>query len=383
MSFAILRIGKLKTATAISGSSGHVSRTQRTPNADATRSMLNVDLVGAGTTPEANIQARVSKIIEGRTEAGGPKLRIDAVPAVEHLLTASPEFFDALDSDGIRAWADHSVQFLKDRYGVKNVVHATLHLDEHTPHIHAYHVPQSLDSKNRPTLSAKRWYGGKAALSKLQTDYAKHVAKLNPELQRGLRRSTATHKTVSQWYSDIAEDIPQKKPQAPQMTVPTPPAMMAQGKRQVWAEQTTKDLLKKANEMLLKLSQSLTTARKQAKQYQLMHQTERARTGAYNAAGIDPDELRVMLDDYESMKKRVGSISERLTEHERLQLQAEKLASSLALSDRRLKAICEAAGIDPQYAETHASVIKSLVDDGIEARDSSLDFGATAFKDCL
>jgi regulator of replication initiation timing len=379
MSFAILRIAKLTTTAAIGGSSGHVARTQNTPNADPKKTPSNVDLVGAGATPEANIQARLAQIVKAREAAGGPKLRSDAVPAVEILLTASPEFFEKLDSAGIKAWADHSVKFMKDKYGVKNVVHATLHLDEHTPHIHAYHVPQSVDSKNRPTLSAKRYYGGKIALSKLQTGYAKHVAKLNPELQRGLRRSTATHKTVKQWYTDVNETRQQETLQAPKMAVPVPPAMMAQAKRDLWAEQATKEMLKKVNEALLELTKRLNKAYKQTQHYQSLYEDEKARTGAYRAAGIEPDQLREALGNYKSMKKQVSSMSAQLTDNKALQVEANGLRSSLELSDRRLKAICEAVGIDPKYAETNADVIKSLVNDGIEARDSGLDFGVRNF----
>ncbi len=58
-------------------------------------------------------------------------------------------------------------QWLDDQYGDR-IVRAELHLDEATPHIHAYLVP--LDERGK--LNCRGLFGGRAKLSKFQDSYA-------------------------------------------------------------------------------------------------------------------------------------------------------------------------------------------------------------------
>ncbi len=194
--YAVLRIAKLKTMGEIGALGKHNERTRETPNADDTRRQENVRLAGSGDWM-ADAQARLDD---------APKIRANAVLAIEHVMTASRNFYQAGDvgeqAARLTEWTERSMAWLRERYGDANVVAAVLHRDEITPHIQALVVPLH-DEKG---LNAKYWTAGRAALSAMQDSYARAMAPLG--LERGVRGSVAEHQTVKEWYSKIQEPTP-------------------------------------------------------------------------------------------------------------------------------------------------------------------------------
>jgi hypothetical protein len=74
-----------------------------------------------------------------------------------------------------------------------------LHLDEATPHIHAYLVP--LDEKGK--LNCRALFGSREKLSKFQDSYALAMAPLG--LERGIKGSRATHTEVKEYYAAVKQ----------------------------------------------------------------------------------------------------------------------------------------------------------------------------------
>jgi len=188
MGFAILRTEKLKTLGNIGGSGSHVSRNRRTPNADPSRTDLNVQLVGSG-----DLVADVKKSLPA-------KYRKNAVLAVENLLTASPEFFDNMSDDDVAKWADENVKWARDFWGDDNVVSATLHLDESTPHIHLFAVPK-IDGK----LNCREFLGGRQKLQMMQDSYANAMQNAGFDLARGVRGSKRAHVSMKKLSGEARE----------------------------------------------------------------------------------------------------------------------------------------------------------------------------------
>ena len=84
--------------------------------------------------------------------------------ADELMFTASPKFFDGMTREQIKEWADTCMEFVYEDLGYKKeqVLHATVHLDEKTPHIHCVVVPlvKKLDHRTnteRWTISKKQY----------------------------------------------------------------------------------------------------------------------------------------------------------------------------------------------------------------------------------
>jgi hypothetical protein len=185
--FAILRTAKLKSFGNVGGSLAHTYRTRETENADPSRSDENEH---SHRKPEDVMQALRDRLPEKR--------RKDAVIGLEYFVGASPEWFEGKTRDQQNAYLLGALDWLQKRHGKENVVGWSIHRDETSPHLVAYVVPMT----DKGTLNAKQWTGGAAALSKMQTDFARDVGARNG-LQRGIEGSKAHHQTIKSFYAQI------------------------------------------------------------------------------------------------------------------------------------------------------------------------------------
>ena len=198
----ILRIEKLKTFGNVAASDDHVTRNRETPNADPTKE--NVRLIG-GEDDRA-----LEEIVKEKISTLKHRPRHDAVLCTEMFLSASPEYFRPVDpslsgqwSDSLmQQWAIASRDWLAQNYGSK-CVRAELHLDESTPHIHAYIVPlnEKTGRVSHDAMFGGRGGQGRIKLSKLQDSYAAALAPLG--IERGVKGSKATHTKVKEYYQAV------------------------------------------------------------------------------------------------------------------------------------------------------------------------------------
>ena len=187
MSFAILRIQKLKSFADVGGSLSHNYRNRETLNADSDRTHLNDHDLDTNEKCMTAIRDRIPE-----------KRRKDAVLCIEHLITASPDW-DGWGTSKETEFFDQSKKWLENKYGKKNVVSTTIHRDETTPHLVAYVVPVDEDSGR---LNAKKFIGGsRHTLSQMQTDFAIEVKDLG--LDRGVQGSKAKHTSIQEYYEKL------------------------------------------------------------------------------------------------------------------------------------------------------------------------------------
>jgi Plasmid recombination enzyme len=213
MAFAICRIQKIKSWGTLSRSQAHTLRLVDTPNANP--EIKNLELIGNNTN--LGLEALV------REKIGSQKIRSDAVLAVEMLLSASPEYFrphaphegGIYEQQRLDNFVDAAVKWLKKSWGDR-IVQAELHLDEITPHIHAYLVP--LDERGK--LNCKALFGTRVKMYELQDSFTAAIAHLG--IVRGVKGSVATHEKVRKYYSAVNQSsrildwerlIPQPEPQ--------------------------------------------------------------------------------------------------------------------------------------------------------------------------
>ena len=194
--FAIIRVAKVKSMGSLSGLSRHHTRANPTPNANPRAKEAVRVLVGSG-NPYNDAKALLPA-----------KVRKNGVLAMEHLLTASPQYFrpndpraaGTYDQDRMEEWTLKAVKFLKDRYG-SNLASAVLHLDESTPHIQALVIPKRRDGKlDAATLFCPE------TLTDLQDRYASAMEPLG--LTRGLEGSKAKHEPIKTHYARVNRPTP-------------------------------------------------------------------------------------------------------------------------------------------------------------------------------
>lgn len=181
MLYAILRHGKIK-APLMGAAIAHNHRTTvlEKENIDGELTPFNTQLFRTGSPHQ-----RLAEKLQGK------KKRKDAVVAVECVLSASPEFFDAIEPDRkklarhpkFKEWATKTLAWLKKEFGDR-LIDLSVHMDESTPHIHAMVVPLTADGR----LCAKEVMS-KAEMIRRQTEYAKAVSDM------GLTRGTSADKT--------------------------------------------------------------------------------------------------------------------------------------------------------------------------------------------
>jgi hypothetical protein len=208
MPYAILRTAKLKTAGNIGGLNDHLHRLRETPNADQELTYQNQRLRGSDD---------LAADVQNRLDAAGCTVRKNAVLAVEHVLTVSPEFLNfhkgekdgrpalmgnATDRDRLSGFRDRALEWVDERYGENNVVSAVLHLDEKTPHLHIVVVP--LDERSK--LNCRSYLGGKDKMRAMQTSFAEKMEPLG--LVRGVEGSKSEHQTIQRFYGLVKELTP-------------------------------------------------------------------------------------------------------------------------------------------------------------------------------
>ncbi|MDZ5123692.1 plasmid recombination protein [Staphylococcus epidermidis] len=79
----------------------------------------------------------------------------------------------------------HAKTFLEQEYGKDNLLYATVHMDEKTPHMHYGVVPITEDGR----LSAKEVLGNKKALTEFQDRFNEHINSCGYDLSRGITRA--------------------------------------------------------------------------------------------------------------------------------------------------------------------------------------------------
>lgn len=194
MAYAILRFAKHKGG-ASKALSAHHERTKEeyasNPDIDKSRIAQNYHLV----TPRWSYEQE----IKHRIRMAGCKVRRDSVKFVETLITTSPEFAKAHESE-MPEYFERALGFLKERVGEENIFSAVVHMDEKTPHLHLCFVPLTKDNR----LSAKEILGNKKAMIQWQDDFYACMSERWPELERGTPAvETKRRHLTPQWYKKV------------------------------------------------------------------------------------------------------------------------------------------------------------------------------------
>lgn len=126
--------------------------------------------------------------------------------ADELVMTASHNFFKDMSREQIKEWADTCMEFVYNDLGYKKeqILHATVHLDEKTPHIHCVVIPlvKKYDKRTnteRYTISKKQYIKDKIQLSQLQDLYHKRLTEKGYDLERGIKGSDNQHIKIKEY----------------------------------------------------------------------------------------------------------------------------------------------------------------------------------------
>ena len=138
-----------------------------------------------------------------------------SIVADELIFTATHKFFDNMSKEEIMRWDNTCMDFVYNDLGYRKeqILHATLHMDELTFHIHCVVVPlvKKLDKRTnteRYTISKKQYIKDNTHLSELQNIYNLRLRENGFELERGIKGSDRKHikikefKKTTRYYED-------------------------------------------------------------------------------------------------------------------------------------------------------------------------------------
>lgn len=220
--FVIIRHSGIKSRSGLISALRHNTRAMDVPNADpAGKIRCSGTLADALAKFDANMESVNEK----------PKAGDDTNIVLEYFITASPEMMKDPNFKKMDYFRD-AHQFMLELLGEDNFLHAALHLDETSPHVHFFFTPikktaERVEKKNvivgknketgevirdyiyinRPAgarLCASDWTDQKAS-ARLQTNFAEQVGE-RYGLRRGIKKSKATHKDIKTFYGDLANE---------------------------------------------------------------------------------------------------------------------------------------------------------------------------------
>lgn len=139
-------------------------------NIDSSRTAENYDLL-QNARPLERYFERLKEIENVTKEKTGKSIRKDAVTLCGWVITA-PQDLPATDE---KAFFEGCLSFVQNKYGTENIIAATVHKDEKTPHIHIAFMPIVADKK----------YGGEKLCAK-NLETPKTLSKFHTELEKDL-----------------------------------------------------------------------------------------------------------------------------------------------------------------------------------------------------
>ncbi|WP_313530799.1 MobV family relaxase [Anaerotignum sp.] len=182
MGYAVVHMQKIKSG-GVRGIQSHNNRekpSRTNLDIDYSRSRENYDLICCD---------NYAQVIRGTVKCFATDtktVRKDAVVYCSFIVASDEKTMKAMSPEKQKAFFEDSMNWFVKRYGAENIVNATVHMDETTPHMHIGIVPIK---DNR--LSAKALFDRKE-LTAIQTDFAKEVGE-RYGLERGKEGSERTH----------------------------------------------------------------------------------------------------------------------------------------------------------------------------------------------
>jgi hypothetical protein len=210
MAFQIIRVAGMKKFD-VAGIQIHDTRERGVSHTNADidfeRSHLNYDLHN----PDGPIN--FTDAVNGRIASLDLKraLRKDANVMAQIFISASPDWFRQAGEQTQRQYFEDAYSWVYERYGAENVISATVHMDEATPHMHINFVPVTdqgavcyADLFTERPHSKRGRMGGQ--LTALQDEFHEHNQTKGYDLERGERGSNTEHLTTLEFKVQKREE---------------------------------------------------------------------------------------------------------------------------------------------------------------------------------
>lgn len=211
MSYGIIRIQKF-TSGSVRGIDIHDNRKKEfshtNQDIDFSQSENNYNFKQISDSFYNLVQSRIK-------ELNLPKaVRKDAIVMSQALITSDKYFFDGLSNKQHHDFFKCAYEFIENRYGKENIISATVHLDEKTPHMHVNFVPVTSDGRlcAKDLLNKKEF---QSLQNSAYTEVFKSFGLKRGEIREDKRKHLTTEelkiKTSSKRLDEIKTELKQNR----------------------------------------------------------------------------------------------------------------------------------------------------------------------------
>ena len=308
--------------------------TDGTSAIDPTRRHLNQTLYGLKEGPSASLAAFYDGGVKRPTkQAEAPYLTAVISASAKYFRPDDPDTRGTWDEGRMTAWRDRSMAWLRAEFG-DDLVHASLHLDEDTPHIHALIAP---------TYEKKRRVPGRRKRNETEDDF--EARKLAAQDAPGVRTvGRSSHAELSQRGSyirlreSLAAAVADIGIEYGDDRQPDAPGAMS---TREWVAQETVKLRREAADLATRQDEFEKTSKAQEAQIQQREAICDQREKTLDRAEDELLEQQTQLDAKESRLRRIhqkvqellGHVADRLGVGQTLREITETIQRGLAADD--------------------------------------------------
>lgn len=188
MSYAIMRIQKIKSMQGLAEREKHNLRQKTVLGADGSKNILvegNKGIVG-----------RVRALEEQMNKQNSKKIRKDAIRAIEVIFTSDKAFFKRVD---YMQYFQECKKWLIATFGEENLQNLAIHLDEEVPHLHAI-LTTVKDNK----FNYSAYVRGRQDLRAMQDSFFATVQRLGLSRGNKVELTGATYQHNREWQKNVA-----------------------------------------------------------------------------------------------------------------------------------------------------------------------------------
>lgn len=187
MSYAIMRIQKIKSSNALAEREKHNTREKEVLSSDGSR---NISIEG-----RRGLVRHIEKLEKDINSKSVKRTRKDAIRAIEILFTSDKAFFKKVDAN---QYFTECKKWLQEEFGEENLLQFCIHMDEETEHAHAI-----LSTVKDGKFNYSGYVGGRQDLRALQDSFYNKVSYMGLERGQKVELTKATYQTNQAWHKNI------------------------------------------------------------------------------------------------------------------------------------------------------------------------------------
>ncbi|MGU9537452.1 MobV family relaxase [Clostridium tepidum] len=220
MSYAIIRNAKYK-ASQLNNISRHNERKNENygnKDIDINKSNLNYHFKAP---KEISYEKEFYRLREENNLKGNLRLKGSKQSNImcEFMITSDNDFFNNIGEDETKRFFKTAYDFACKKCDEKNIISATVHMDETTPHMHLTYIPVVKGVKKGvevDKINASEFWKGFNSYGKLQDEFYDYVNEMGFNLERGETKKDRKHLSVEEYkietkLQELENDISSRK----------------------------------------------------------------------------------------------------------------------------------------------------------------------------